>query len=226
MRTTMVDSYLSKDIILPGVVLYKNVFNFNKKDISKLEKISNYINNNKNEDFHNIKNRFYFSAEKIKEEEFAKEIQKKILLCMADYCEIYPELIHTIQWQENIYIDFESVLDTQTYTYNPNKSYLKEDRQIENTPFSRQVAVEINVNEDYTGGYYVWPSFDNFIFNNFKNNDLLIYPANYLFSKIHKAIISGTKITISTFFNGGKDFLVDEKSGGGIEDNLLFSYLR
>lgn len=214
-----------KEIIFPGIVLYKNFLSFNKTDINDIFLLNEHINKYKDSyEKSSIKNMFFHGLNKINRSDFADRIQKNILLCLADYCNTYEEAIHTIQWQEDISINVH-YSGQKDFIYNPNKSFVGDNEIIKNTPFSRQIVVEILVDDNFSGGKSTWPYFSNLELKNYSSGDILLYPANYLFSKNQDAIISGRKISLITVFNGGKDFLAEEDD---IEENaeIAFSYMR
>jgi hypothetical protein len=216
----------SKETILyPGVVAYNNVYDISINDIEDIVSVHNHIN--KYPEYYlidKVKNTFFYGLDKINKKETAENIQKGIMYYFAKYCDIYEETIHSIQWQENIFIDIE-LSGEKSFIYNPNKSFQDEEGNINNTPFSRQVAVEILIDDDYSGGVIEWEYLNNLKYVDWTRGTILFYPANYLFSKKHNTIIRGRKVALTTFFNGGKDFLAEEN---GLEENsnLLFSYLR
>jgi hypothetical protein len=213
------------NVIFPGIILYEDVISLSDEDIYDL--VSLYININDNPekyDIKNIKNTFFHGLNKIGKKEFAENVQKSIMYYFAKYCEIYPETIHNVQWQENIYIDVEFAGD-QKYIFNPNKSFEDDNNNIKNTPFSRQVVIEISIDDDYVGGSLEWIYLNNIKIEKMKKGSILVYPANYLFSKKHDTIIKGRKVLLTTFLNGGKDFLAEE-NGLDENSNLAFSYLR
>lgn len=223
----MTNSFLTdinEKILYPGVVLYDNVINISEDDVHSIISAQDYINS----DFEkysilNIKNTFFYSLNKINKKLLAENIQKSILYYFAKYCDLYDETIHTVQWQENIFIDIEFAGEP-SFIYNPNRSFIDNDK-IRNTPFSRQVVVEIGIDDSYMGGPIEWPYLHNTMLDKLNSGSILFYPANYLFSKKHNSIIKGRKVTLTTFFNGGKDFLAEENSLEQ-ENNLLFSYMR
>ena len=168
---------------------------------------------------------FFYGLNKLNKKDFATNIQKGILHYFAKYCDIYEEAIHVVQWPENIFIDIEYSGD-RSFIYNPNKSFLNEEMEIRNTPFSRQIAVEVVVDDNYSGGTIEWPYLNNLFINKISKGSIIFYPANYLFSKKHNTIINGRRISLTTFFNGGKDFLAEENDLDEESANFLFSYMR
>lgn len=224
--TSSFSTDIKEKILYPGIVLYENVLDITKEDIESCSTIYNYLNTDKQKYFtKNIKNTFFYGFEKIDKKFFADNIQKSILYYLAKYCDIYEEAIYTIQWQENIFIDIE-VAGEQEFIYNTSRSFVDENKQIKNTPFSRQIAVEVCIDDNYLGGGVEYQYFDNIKINKLSKGSILFYPSNYLFSKVHKSIIKGRKITLTTFFNGGKDFLAEENLLDENNSNFLFSYMR
>jgi hypothetical protein len=227
-RMKMKNSFLKGSvgkILSPGIVLYDNVYTLSKEDIETVVKTHDHINENPEMyPLNKVKNTFFYGLDKIGRRGMAENIQKGIMYYFAKYCDIYEEVIHNIQWQENIYIDIE-LAGEKDFVYNPNASHEDQDGLVKNTPFSRQVAVEILIDDNYSGGQVEWPYLNNLKIDNWFRGSILFYPANYLFSKTHNTIMKGRKVTLTTFFNGGKDFLAEEN---GIEEdsNLVFSYLR
>lgn len=225
----MIDSFsLNKKekVILPGVLLYENILNFNEDQINSIIAAKDYINKNFDKyDSSKIKNTFFHALNKINKKEFAENVQKSILYYCAKYCDVYDEAIHTIQWQDNIFIDIQYAGES-SFIFNTNKSFIDDNQLIKNTPFSRQIVVEVFINDNYRGGTIEWPYFNYLKMDIPKNGSILIYPSNYLFSKKHSTIIEGRKITLTTFLNGGKDFLSEENNLKEEDQNFLFSYMR
>lgn len=224
----MIDSFsLDKQqkILYPGIVVYENILDITENDISDIyDTYKHLFEYEEYYELSKVKNTFLYGLNKINKKNLAEKIQKTILSCFARYCDLYEEAIHTIQWQENIFIDVDYA-GSQNYTFNPNRSFTENDK-IKNTPFSRQVCVEVIIDDDYIGGSVEWPYLNNLKIDKIPKGSIIFYPSNYLFSKKHDTIMSGRKIVLTTFFNGGKDFLSEEN---GLEDegpNLLSSYMR
>lgn len=223
----MIDSFstnVNEKILYPGIALYENVIHISEDDTESIVAAQDYINSNfEKYPIVNIKNTFFYSLDKINKKGLAENIQKCILHYFAKYCDLYDEIIHTVQWQENIFIDIE-FSGENSFIFNPNRSFA-DNNKIRNTPFSRQVVVEIGVDNSFKGGAFEWPYLKNTRLDKLNKGSILFYPANYLFSKKHNSILSGRKVTLTTFFNGGKDFLAEEN---GIDESktLLFSYMR
>lgn len=216
---------VNENILYPGIVLYDKVIKIDSKDIDSI--LSMYFHTKENYEKYEVakvKNTFFYALNKINKRDLAENIQKAILYYFAKYCELYPEAIHAIQWQENIFTDVEFAGE-QSFIFNPNKSFMDDENNIKNTPFSRQVVVEVCVDDNYSGGSAEWIYLDDVKISNFNKGSILIYPANYLFSKKHNTIMNGRKILLTTFFNGGKDFLSEENA---LDEsaNLSFSYMR
>jgi hypothetical protein len=221
----MINSFspkIDKNIVSPGIVLYNNVINFNENDIDCILSLKKYIEGN---NYIDTSNSFFSYMKKINKIDFAKNIQKTILHCFADYCDLYPEAIHSVQWQEPIDITVE-YSGKSSDIFNPNKSHIDDNKKIVNTPFSRKIVVELAVDDQYDGGTIQWQYLDNIKINKQSKGSILFYPANYLFSKTTGPIIKGRKISLVTFFNGGKDFLSEENNIE--EENEIFrsSYMR
>jgi hypothetical protein len=217
---------VKEKILFPGIVLYENVLDVKEEDIASCADVYTYLSTDQQKYFtKNVKNTFFYGFEKINKKGFAENIQKSILYYLAKYCDLYEEAIHTIQWQENIYIDIE-IAGEKEFVYNTNKSFIDDDNKIKSTPFSRQIAVEICIDDNYLGGNIEYPYCNNTKINKLSRGSVLFYPSNYLFSKVHNSIIKGRRITLTTFFNGGKDFLAEENSLEDYENNLLLSYMR
>jgi hypothetical protein len=212
-------------ILFPGVVIFENAIDINDSDISDIYSVYNYMSDGGDRyQLDKVKNTFFYGLNIINRSPVAEKIQKSMLNCFARYCDIYKEVIHTIQWQENIFIDVEYAGDS-SFIFNPNKSFM-ENNKIRNTPFSRQVVVEIVIDDDYEGGAIEWEYLNDIKINKINKGSILFYPANYLFSKKHNTIILGRRITLTTFLNGGKDFLAEENGIEDTEFNLLSSYMR
>lgn len=224
--TNFFSTDVKEKILCPGIVLYENVLDITKEDIKSCSTVYDYLNTDEQKYFtKDIKNTFFYGFEKIDKKFFAETVQKSILYYLAKYCDIYEEAIYAIQWQENIFIDIE-VSGEQEFIYNTSRSFVDDNKQIRNTPFSRQIAVEVCIDDDYIGGNVELQYFNNFKIDKLSKGSILLYPSNYLFSKVHKSIIKGRKITLTTFFNGGKDFLAEENSLEKYDENFLFSYMR
>jgi hypothetical protein len=223
----MIDSFsteVEKKIIYPGIVLYENVLSITDDEIASCSDVYQYINKNyERHSLSDVKNTFFYGFKKIGREKFAENVQKSILYYLANYCDTYEEAIHTIQWQENIFIDIEFAGE-KSFIYNTNKSFMDNDK-IRSTPFSRQISVEVCIDDNYIGGSLEWPYLNQLKINKINKGSILYYPSNYLFSTHHNSILEGRRITLTTFFNGGKDFLAEEN---GIEESKAqaFSYMR
>lgn len=219
----ILNSKYNKNIIMPGVILYENALNILDEDVDTLMKVyenSFYVEEKYGE---KIKNIIWHIYKTLNKEDEILYLQKTILKFLAEYVDNFKEAIHVIQWQERITIDIDYPGNPE-YIFNPNSSFLN-NKKINNIPFSRQLAVEVCFDDFFDGGENSWTYFPEI---NFKQNkgDILIYPANYLFSRKFSSIISGRRIILTTFFNGGKDFLAEEEEINESQNNLLFSYLR
>lgn len=215
----------NKKILNPGIILYKNAVNIDETDIENLLKVYNYSFKYSSKYDEKIKNIIWHVYSLMDKKDDILYIQNIILKFLSDYIDSFPESVHTIQWQEKISVDI-NISGEDRYIYNPNASFIKEDKKIDNIPFSRQIVFELLVDDDFTGGKNSWIYFEHLNNEKMQKGDILIYPANYLFSREQSSIISGRKITLSTFFNGGKDFLAEDEGFLPPENNLLFSYLR
>jgi hypothetical protein len=224
--TNSFSTNVKEKILFPGIILYENVLDITEEDIELCAAVYSYLNTDDQKYYtKNIKNTFFYGFEKINKKNFADKIQKSILHYLAKYCDIYDEAVHAIQWQENIFIDIE-ISGEEKFIYNTSRSFIDDNKQIRNTPFSRQIAVEVCIDDEYLGGSVEYQYINNIKNNKLSKGSILFYPSNYLFSKVHNSIIKGRKITLTTFFNGGKDFLAEENSLEDYENNLLLSYMR
>lgn len=214
-----------KQIIGPGVVLYKNAVNISDEDLDNLIKAYQYSFKYSSKYDKTIKNLIWHCYLLMDKKEEILYIQKLILKFMTDYIDTFPESVHTIQWQEKINIDID-VAGNDAYIVNPSASFIKENKEIDNIPFTRQIGFELLVDDDFIGGKNSWIYLKELDDYQLSKGDILIYPANYLFSRKQSSIISGRKMSLSTFFNGGKDFLAEDEAFIDPSDNLLFSYLR
>ena len=188
--------------------------------VEKFIKANEYVNKNKSEN----KNTLWEAFNNDNDLDSLKEIQSNILSSVAIYCDNFDEAIHSIQWQERIevFIDFPG---TSEKIFNPSKSYINEDGNIEQVPFSRQICVEYFINDDYEGGNINWLFFDELEFKP-KAGSILVYPGFFLYTKRTRPILRNSKIHLFTSFNGGKDYVAENKSIDLDYNELLFSYMR
>lgn len=215
----------NKKVVKPGIILYKNAVQITDEDIEDLLEAYQYSFKYSSKYDKNIKNLVWHAYSLMDKKEEILYIQKLILKFLSDYVDTFPESVHTVQWQEKINIDIDIAGD-EGYIFNPSSSFIKEDGSIDNIPFSRQIGVEILIDDNFIGGRTSWLYLEELNDKQLQAGDILIYPANYLFSRKQSSIISGRKISLSTFFNGGKDFLAEDEGFIDPENNLLFSYLR
>lgn len=214
-----------KKVIGPGVVLYKNAVDITEDDLDNLLQAYQYSFKYSSKYDKTIKNIIWHCYLLMDKKDEISYIQKLILKFMTDYIDTFPESVHSIQWQEKINIDID-VAGEAAYIINPSASFIKENKEIDNIPFTRQIGFELMVDDDFIGGKTSWVYLEKLNEYQLKKGDILIYPANYLFSRKQSSIISGRKMSLSTFFNGGKDFLAEDEAFIDPSDNLLFSYLR
>lgn len=230
MKDIMINSfskYSATEILYPGIVLYNGVYDISSNDIENVISSKGHIDNTTDKYYNGVRNKFFKSFEYLNNVDFAENIQSGILYYFAKYCDLYPEVVHCIQWQENIFIDCLYAGQIESGLFNSKKSDLNKDGFIKNTPFSRQVAIEISIDDQYNGGGYEWPYLNNVKMNKFTKGSVLFYPADFIYSKKQNLITSGRKIILTTFLNGGKDFLAEENFISDDEDsNMLFSYMR
>lgn len=210
--------------ILPGVLVFEDAFSTSKEmmeDINTIyykyseldEKLKEYM-----------KNSIFFILEKNQKQDIIIQLQKIALNCLAKYCDHYPEAIHSLQWQESYKLIIEEP-GHEKEIFNPSKSSLDAEKNIISSPFSRQIVVELCI-EDTT----LFPEYNFIYFNNEINysifpGNIIIYPANFLWSREQSSIMNGRRIILRTFFNGGKDF-ASEKDIYDSVDNLFYSYMR
>lgn len=208
------------NILSPGIVVFSEYFDVNEKDTNLFYKASSILDKEKTD----IRNTIWQTFSRLEEKHTIERYQKYILECLAAYCDIYPESIHSIQWQEKINIIINNAGDKEDY-FNPSKSFLEEDGYINNSPFNRQLVVELYLDTDCIGGSYL---FDYINLDKYTpmSGDILIYPASFLLSRKEKGIIKGRRMYIRTFFNGGKDFFNEDKDLDLPGTELFFSYMR
>lgn len=214
-----------KKILNPGIILYNNAVTIEQTDIENLLRVYDYSFKYSSKYDKTIKNIIWHVYTLMDKKDEILYIQNIILKFLSDYIDSFPESIHTIQWQEKINIDI-NISGEEGFIFNPSSSFIKEDKKIDNLPFSRQIVFELLVDDNCIGGRNSWLYFEHLNDKQMQKGDILIYPANYLFSRKQSSIISGRKIILSTFFNGGKDFLAEDEAFIPPENNLLFSYLR
>lgn len=210
----------SVNILSPGVAVFSNYCDLNEKDISLFYKSSNILKNDAEE----VRNSIWQVFSSLDERPVIDRYQKYILECLASYCDIYPESIHSIQWQEKINIIINNSGD-QEILFNPSRSFIKSDGYINNAPFNRHLVAELYLDTDYEGGCY---DFEYISLNKYRPGlgDILIYPASFLLSRKEKSIIKGRRMYLRTFFNGGKDFFNEDKDLDLPGTELFFSYMR
>ena len=206
-----------------GILLFKNVFSLDDEDIKLINSIyyKNLELSIESKDY--MKNSISRSLKKNNKEYLIKDIQKILLNCLAKYCDYYPESIHSIQWQDSYQIIINDPGGSK-HIFNPCSSYLKND-SIYLPPFSRQIVADICL-QDTTDNYL-----SNFLYMDIQKDfslssgDIVLYPANFLWSRNEGGIIDGRSIYLRTFFNGGKDTDSDELVEK--ENNDIFSsYMR
>lgn len=208
------------NILFPGIAVFSNHCNIDKKDINSFYRASSILKNDRSE----IRNSIWQTFNAIDEKLTIEKYQKYILECLAAYCDIYPESIHSIQWQEKISIIINNAGE-QEYSFNPSKSFVEENGCINNSPFNRQLVVELYLDTDCVGGSYHFEYIDLNRYNP-ESGDILIYPASFLLSRKEKGIIKGRRMYLRTFFNGGKDFFNKDKDLDLPGTELFFSYMR
>jgi hypothetical protein len=93
-------------------------------------------------------------------------------------------------------------------------------------PCSQRWATRQNELSNFEGGHIEWEYLGGIKIKQMQRGAIIFYPSNYLFSKKHHTIISGRKISLTTFFNGGKDFLAEENNTEDADINMLSSYMR
>jgi hypothetical protein len=226
MKNSLVLNYNVEPVnINKGVLIFKNVINFSEEDVELFLEIINKSLNIYKEIKDKEKNVLWNIFKSNDTEYFIKDSQKILLNCLAKYCDYYPESIHSIQWQERTkaLLEFSGI---NSYVYNPSASKLNDEGFIDNSPFSRQLIAELYIDNTSNGTDFKWIYLDG---DPIKMNrgDLIIYPANFLWSKEQSGIISGRRVFLRTAFNGGADFFAEESSHNDEHFNeLLYSYLR
>lgn len=207
--------------LMPGAILFEsegieadyNTLISAKKYIDENEKLRDETKNVLWDAFHKQNNLDYI-----------KQIQSNILSCLALYCDIYDEAIHSLQWQESIDIMISNPGEPAA-VFNPSRSRMLGENEIDPVPFSRQICVEYFVNDDYDGGAYSWKFFD---VKNFKpkSGNILVYPGFFLYTKESKPVIRNKKVVLFTSFNGGKDYVSENRAIDLGHNELMFSYMR
>lgn len=207
--------------ILPGVLIFESDLSFGSTD--KFIQAHEHIKNNQSEE-ELVKNSLWDIFNDRNDLESLKEIQSNILSSVALYCDHFDEAIHSIQWQEKIKI-FVDGPGTPEKTFNPSRSTVDSDGFIDQVPFSRQICVEYFINDDYDGGLIEWGFFDYPEFKPHAGN-ILVYPGFFLYTKRSRPILKNTKVSLFTSFNGGKDYVSENRSIDLGHNELLFSYMR
>jgi hypothetical protein len=206
--------------LFPGQVVFSKHCEVDKEDIDLFYKCKDLLTEKKSD----IRNSIWQVFNDLDKKIVINKYQKYILECLAIYCDIYPESIHSIQWQEKINIIVNKPGENEK-TFNPSRSFVESDGYINNAPFNRQLVVELYLDTDYEGGHH---SFEYIDLNNYKpeSGDIVIYPASFLWSRKEKSIIKGRRMYLRTFFNGGKDFFNEDKDLDLPGTELFFSYMR
>lgn len=205
---------------VPGLMEFKDVLFFSTEDVEEFNKIflnNDYLILSESSYTKNILWNIFYKLDNL---DFIKNIQKTLLLCLAEYVDSYQESVHSIQWQERIYLHKLDPGESEDI-FNPSKS----DSIENNIPFSRSIVVEIHINDNYSGGDTCWKYFDEFK-SQYKSGSIVIYPANFLYSNKKNTIIDGRKIFLRTYFNGGKDFISEDPEIDGLDNVYMFSYMR
>ncbi len=204
----------------PGVAVFKDKFFLSDEDINVFYEIFESEEYNNSLKSLNVKNILWNILYKKNKTDIIKNIQKELLVCLAEYVDLYEESVHTLQWQERIVLNVLNPGEKENL-FNPCKS----DNLNNSIPFSRSLVAEIELNNNYTGGDKKWLYFKDASKKN-ENNCITIYPASFLYSNSTSNIIDGRKIFLRTFFNGGKDFLIKDSLLEDNENAYMFSYLR
>ena len=205
---------------IPGLASFNQALTFSKDEIKMFESIFNSDEFKKLNESKNIKNSLWNIFYNLDSIELIKKIQKTLLICLAEYSDYYKESIHSIQWQERIYLKILYPGESENI-FNPSKSFNVKD----DIPFTRQIVAEIGIADAHHGGKSSWAYFDADQ-ETLKSGEIRIYPASYLYSNSTSTIMDGRKIYLRTFFNGGKDFISEDESFDGFENIYMFSYMR
>lgn len=203
-----------------GIVIFNNVINVDLEDVENFIEANNFPNNKEKI----IKNSLWQKMYELNHKDTLSKYQKAMMTALANYCDIYPESIYSIQWQEDINIIVDLPGESEKI-FNPSKPTEKEDGYINSVPSNRQLVVELYLNNEYESGSVSWP-YVKYKLPKINNGDIVIYPASFFWSRKEKGIIKGKRIYLRSFFNGGKDFFVDDESFYRPGTELLFSYMR
>lgn len=203
-----------------GIVTFENAIDVKDIEVNAFLEASK-IPNNIDEI---IKNNLWEKMIKINSKEILIKYQKFMLMALANYCDIYPESIYSIQWQENIEIIVDFPGESEKL-FNPSRTFANPDGYVNSVPSNRQLVVETYLDNDYDSGGVTWP-YLNYKMPKPNIGDIVIYPASFFWSRQEKGIIRGRRIYLRSFFNGGKDFFIDDEKFYEPGTELLFSYMR
>ena len=211
----------SNDAIIPtaGHVIFKSAIDVADGDSVLFQSASKIMSTR----YSSIRNGIWAAFSEIDKSEVIKEYQKAMLRVLAEYCDIYPEAIHSLQWQERIEI-VTDIPGQEKKKFNPSKSSVDEDGNINSVPFNRQLVIELCIDDSYEGGRYSWDYFSDI--PQMSKGDVAIFPATFLWSREEKSIISGRRMYLRSFFNGGRDYFVDDEYLDKPGTEFLLSYMR
>lgn len=151
------------------------------------------------------------------------KVQSLVLRCLVSYTDIYPESVHTLQWQEKYQL-LSVGAGTKIENLNFNASRMLEGKDIDYLPFSRKIISLGFINDSYVGGDLIFNHLD--LTYKPKPDTILMLPADYMYSFSIRPVVSGEMLSLFTAFHGGKDILeelYEEKKG---EEYVPLSYMR
>jgi hypothetical protein len=198
-------SYSSKEMLFPGIWVYKNVF---KKDLNLINRVENLLkNNNSNFEWSGATVGYMETKKSYRDCVDFKigEIKDKELLKYTDF--------QTLQdiWKDSYMAQIDAVND-YCGMYNSKMEYWEVMNFIKYGPgqhfqehadhgfsYSATVSLVGYPNDDYEGGGLYFPKLN----LNLKPEagDLYIFPSTYLFSHVALPVTEGTKYSIVTMLD-------------------------
>lgn len=201
-----------------GFAIFKDAIEVESEDV-KL-----FIAAEKNRSNNPVKNYLWKFFNKLGKDDILNKYQKVMLNALATYCDLFPESVYSLQWQE----DIEVVVDypgSDSRVINPVRTKLNKDGYINSVPSNRQVVIELVLDSNYEGGSISWEYLE-CTYDKITQGSILVYPASFFWTKTEKGIISGRRVYLRSYFNGGKDFFVEDEGFYKPGTELLFSYMR
>lgn len=202
-------SFTDKELIVPGLVIYKNIIKKGSDLIENFESVLSDSNNNYNWSAAMVGNRqkmpeyrdcldFKFKKSTIiandKNSELIKDswqyLYDSMNLAVKDYCAQYP--MEPLNYWESINL----------VKYYPGNHF--QTHADDGASYKSVVSLVGYLNDDYQGGEISFPGHN--ITIKPKSGDLVIFPSNYMFMHRAMPVVSGTKYSIVTMLDYSDKF--------------------